>query len=333
MNQRAIALWGKNEYDYPMAYGFMPNIVPYLHEDTKTRPCILVVPGGGYCFVSPSEGEPVADRFWDKGYQTFVLTYTVNMLFNSPLQDQALKDISRAIRMIRKNADRWHIDPKRIYICGFSAGGHLCADSCVHFMETEDPDPQYRNVSARPDAAILSYPVITSGEYAHQDSFRALLGSDIYEEHDEHSRKALEHASLETQVSRQTPPCFLWHTATDGLVPMENTLLFVHALKEHGVPCAMHIFSKGNHGLSIADSSWAHGRVGDNYCMEQSILIAEAVRQDRIMLPLESKKAFLESFHEVPTQEELQMNIPNPEVAVWPELADQWLESIGEQRT
>ena len=331
MNQCAIALWNKEEYSYPMAIDFVPNIVPYLHEDDRVRPCILVVPGGGYCIVSPSEGEIVADRFRDKGYQTFVLTYTVNMLMNEPLKDQPLKDIARAIRLIRKNAEEWHIDPNRVYICGFSAGGHLCADACVHFMEATDSNPEFADISARPDAGILSYPVITSGEYAHQDSFRALLGSDIYERNDGESLDQLRHASLETQVSAQTPPCFLWHTATDGLVPPQNSLLFAEALQEKGILFALHIFSKGNHGLSVANSEWAHGRFGEPYCMEQNVNIAQAIREDRILMPNESKKAFLDSFHEVPTKEDLLQNIPNPEVAVWPELADAFIRSNWEK--
>lgn len=313
-----------------MAQGFAPNFVPYLHDDNKIRPAVLVVPGGGYTFVSASEGEIVADKFWDKGYTTFVLTYTVDPLMDEPLGTQPLHDISRAMRMIRKNAAAYHIDPEHITICGFSAGGHLCADLCVHFAEDEETNAAYKAFSNRPDSAVLSYPVITSGTYAHQGSFQARYGLSIYEKAengDADAQELLHHASLETQVTDTTPPCFLWHTATDGLVPMQNSLLFAAALAKENIPMAIHIFSKGNHGLSVANSEWAHGRVGRPYCQEQTECVAAALREGKIDMPEKQKEEFLFWVHE-PTREELAMNIPNPEVAVWPDLADDWLHAL-----
>src|SRR5699024_6037393 len=171
--------------------------------------------GGAYRNASPSEGHLPAEEFYRAGHNVFVLAYTVNLL-DEPLKLQPLRDISRAVRMIRKNAEKYSVDPEKIALCGFSAGGHLCASLCVHFGDITDPAPRYQAVSDRPDAAILSYPVITSGEYAHRDSMTALLGSEPTEEE-------LEYMSLEKHVTADATPCFLWQTVTDATVPVENS--------------------------------------------------------------------------------------------------------------
>lgn len=207
-------LWSEEEYSYPLAFGFIPNIVSYIHdEDNANRPSIIVVPGGGYWGVSPTEGEIVALEFYEKGYNTFVLTYTTNLLMPVPLKMQPLKDISRALCMVRKNAKEFKINPNQVAICGFSAGGHLCGSIAVHHDDIEDNNELYQEYSNRPDATILSYPVITSGEKANRSSFVALLGKDA-------TSDELEYMSLEKQVKETTPPVFLWHTVTDELVPV-----------------------------------------------------------------------------------------------------------------
>ena len=156
-------------------------MVSYIHEDDEIRPGMLVVPGGAYRYASPSEGHMVAEEFYREGYNVFVLAYTVNCL-DTPLKMQPLKDISRAVRIIRKYAVRCHIAPDRIAVCGFSAGGHLCGSLCVHWGDVSDPAGDYAEVSNRPDAALLCYPVINSGKYANRASFLALLGEDPDEE-------------------------------------------------------------------------------------------------------------------------------------------------------
>jgi acetyl esterase/lipase len=324
MRRIRINLWEKDEYHYPMAFGFVPNLVTYLHEDNekKARPCMLVVPGGGYCVVSPTEGEIVAKKFFNKGYNAFVLTYTTNVLMAEPLKLQPLKDISRAIRLIRKNASDYRIDPNKVALCGFSAGGHLCASICVHFDDIKEENEGFLHISNRPDAAILCYPVITSGPMAHRDSFIALLGKDATEEE-------LEYMSLEKQVTKNTPPCFLWHTATDELVPVENSYYFADELKKHGIPYGLHIFSEGRHGLSLADEVWAKGQYGDPYTMEQVNNIVEKVKSGDIALNEKKKEDFLKMFDsgESNNQENVQQH-PNAEVAIWPEIAEKWLERI-----
>ena len=202
-----ITLWNEGEYTFPLAFEFEPNMRPYLLDDGKVHPCMIVLPGGGYAVVVPPEGEIVAKRFNELGYNCFVMTYTTNQLMKEPVMDQAMNDLARAIRLVRRDADKYRIDPDRLYICGFSAAGHVCASVCDYWDEIEDGDPILNDYSCRPDAAVLSYPVITSGEFAHKDSFRFLLGADIYDRTDDEAKALLNRYSLEKNV-RDQPSLF-----------------------------------------------------------------------------------------------------------------------------
>lgn len=317
MRFERINIWEENEYRYSAAFGFQPNLRTYLHEDADVKPCVLVIPGGGYRMVVPSEGEIIAKCFNDKGYQAFVGTYTTNFLGLEPLKLQPLKDISRMVRLIRARADEFHVIPDRIVICGFSAGAHLCGALCVHWQDVLDS--LYPSVSNRPDGAILSYPVITSGEFAHRDSFTALLG-------DHPSDEELAYMSLEKQVTKDTPPMFLWQTASDETVPVENSYLMAMALKQAGVPFEHHVFPKGRHGLSLANEDWANGRFGEPYVMEQMMGIAEAAKNGEIEAPQEAM-GFLNFFihPEAVDTTSFPAGVPVKEVAVWPDLADVWM--------
>ena len=148
MKFERINIWEESEYRYSAAFGFQPNLRTYLHEDADVKPCVLVIPGGGYRMVVPSEGEIIAKCFNDKGYQAFVGTYTTNFLGLEPLKLQPLKDISRMVRLIRARADEFHVIPDRIVICGFSAGAHLCGALCVHGQDVRDS--LYPSVRRRP---------------------------------------------------------------------------------------------------------------------------------------------------------------------------------------
>ena len=226
-------LWKADEYTYKAAYGFMPNIHAFLHEeDNENRKCMLVVPGGGYCMLTPHEGELPAMQYYKMGLNVFVLTYTNDITMCVPLKRQPMEDLSRAIRLIRKNAADYHILPDKLFICGFSAGGHVCACVSTHFADIADPDKDLAGISNRPDGTILCYPVITTGEYTHIYSIQALLGKNP-------SKEELDYFSLEKQVTADTPPCFLWQTLEDSLVPVENTYLFAKALKEKGIPAIL----------------------------------------------------------------------------------------------
>lgn len=316
-----IELWHANEYTYPMAFSFRPNLLAHLHEDDTDRPCMLVVPGGAYCFLSPTEGDAVADRFYAMGYQTFVLSYTTDLTITHPLKTQPMEDLSRAIRLVRARAEGLNVDPNRLAICGFSAGGHLCASICVHHMDVQDCNPQLQVVSNRPDAAILCYPVICSEAYTHRESMLALLGR-------EPDAEALDYAANEKHVSAQTPPCFLWHTVTDDAVPVENSLRFAEACRKQGISYALHLFSGGPHGLATADHLWVEESWKDDHVMEQTYTVLEQLEQGRLQdIPdnwildafrAHGKNAVRDSF--------LAGATPNAEVAIWPQIAGAWLD-------
>lgn len=342
LEKKKYTIWEKEEYTHPNTFGFMPSLMAYLHDEEKaqdkTYPCMIVVPGGGYASVSPTEGEMVAKKFYENGYQAFVLTYTINRFLGTPIKMQALKDISRAIRYIRSQAKQFCIDENRVAVCGFSAGGHLCASICTHFLDIEEENTAagriYAQYSNRPNAAILSYPVITSGSYAHQDSFRALLGRDIYQNTSEPydgipncktKASALEYMSLEKHITKDTPPCFLWHTVTDELVPMENSLMFMQELKRKKIPVGYHLFSSGDHGMSLANETWAKGLFGDDYTHEQTNLLLLAISSGEISLDQEEQKeyeAFCEYQRENPDWIEGEEDI---EVEQWFTMAINWL--------
>ena len=317
MRQERINIWQDGEYKYSAAFGFEPNIRSYLHEDAEERPCVLVIPGGGYRMVSPTEGEIVAKWFFERGYQTFVGTYTTNLLGMEPLKAQPLNDISRMIRLIRSQAKEFHIAQGQIILCGFSAGAHLCGSLCVHWKDVSDP--RYGDFSNRPDGAILSYPVITAGEFAHRDSFTALLGDGAGEEE-------LNYMSLEKQVTADTPPIFLWQTVTDEVVPVENSYLMAMALKKAGVSFEHHVFPDGRHGLSLSNEDWAEGRFGEPYPMEQIACLAKAAEEGKVTVPSEALGMLNFFLHpETVPANALPSNQPVRQVAVWPELADQWI--------
>lgn len=203
----------------------------YLQENTheidanRQHPAMLIFPGGGYRFTSAREGEPLALACLGHGYSAFILHYSVAPNAQYPTQ---LREAEAALRYIRQHATQWNIHPQQIAVMGFSAGGHLAGN-----LATAG--------EVRPNGAVLCYPVITAEEYAHRDSFVA-LGKDI---------------SLEKCVDDKTPPTFLWHTADDGLVPVENSLLMAAALRKQGIPFELHIFQNGPHGLSLCNQQTA----------------------------------------------------------------------------
>jgi acetyl esterase/lipase len=277
-------LWKENEYTYEAAYGFVPNIHAYLHdEDDTDRDCMLILPGGGYRICAPHEGEHVAIEFYNRGMNTFVLTYSTDITIAFPLKRQPLDDISRAVRLLRSNAEEYNISGKKLIVCGFSASGHLCASLITHYKDVHDIDPEYDRISNRPDAAILSYPVITTGEFTHDSSLETLLGKDASEDE-------LEYFSLEKHVSKDTPPCFLWQTQTDELVPVENSYLFAMALRRSGIPFAHYVFPAGLHGLGTVKN--LSDEEGD-YTMEQVYRAIQAVREGRGINVSEELRAVL----------------------------------------
>ena len=209
----------------------------------RKRPAILVLPGGGYGFTSQREAMPIALEFLAAGISAFVLHYSVAPDVRFPTE---LVQAYAAVRMIRENAEEWNIDPEQIYVCGFSAGGHLAASTGVFWNRDWVRKLGFLGDSHKPNGLILSYPVITGGEFAHRGSFENLLG-------DQYSDELVELNSLEKQVSKDTPRCFVWHTSEDGGVPVQNSLLFASALANNGVPFELHVYPHGEHGLSLAN--------------------------------------------------------------------------------
>lgn len=206
------------------------------------RPMVLVIPGGGYEYTSDREAEPIAIQYLSMGYNTAVLRYCVKPA-EYPV---ALYQLAGAVLYLKEHAKEYCIDPDKIFVQGFSAGGHLTASLGVFWNKPFLKEAFcVENEMFRPAGLILSYPVINSAEFAHESSFRCLLGNRY--------DAMREEMSLENQVTKYTPPTFLWHTVEDELVPVENSVLFFMALKNAGVPAELHIYPRGEHGLALAN--------------------------------------------------------------------------------
>lgn len=321
-------IWKDGEYSYEAAYGFAPNVYAYLHDDDQVRPGMIVVPGGGYCMVCNVEGEPVAEYFYNLGMNVVVLTYTTDITMSVPLHDQPMKDLSRAIRLMRTDS-RFRMDPAKISIIGFSAGGHVCASVHTHYGDIKDPDPALAEVSNRPDGVLLGYPVITSGEFTHIYSIWALIGRDADE-------KEKEYYSLEKQVHKDMPPCFIWQTVTDDLVPVENSMMYAESCRKAGVPYAYFAFPAGPHGLSLHNERVMKGDFGEPYTFEQTNKAVEAVRDHKgVRVSDERRTELMIQFFGNPEGKPREggpgpgpMFIERPvyrDVQTWPELAKEWL--------
>lgn len=211
----------------------------HLIESRVARGSVVICPGGGYEFCSPREADPVAHAFNRAGYHAFVLWYDCE---NAPLGLEPVRQLAWAVAEVRRRSPEWELDASRVAICGFSAGGHLAGTLGV-LWQNDDIFTGTCAAERRPDAMILSYPVITAGKQAHRGSFVRLAGADA---------AAQQNFSLETLVSEQTPPTFLWHTMDDAEVPVQNTLAMSRALSAAGVAQEVHLFEHGVHGLSLA---------------------------------------------------------------------------------
>lgn len=230
---------GKNPRD-------IPTLTPFLAPaENNSGSAIIICPGGGYGGLASHEGVTYAQFLKNHGINGFVLKYRLGSAgYRHPIM---LGDAARAIRTVRTHASKWKIDPEKIGIMGSSAGGHLASTAITHF---DNGDPKARDLidraSSRPNAGILCYPVITMGKYTHQGSKRNLLGNNPPDE-------LVELLSSEKQVRKNTPPTFVWHTAEDRPVPVENSLFFASALREAGVPFSLHVYQKGRHGIGLND--------------------------------------------------------------------------------
>ncbi len=240
---------------------------------------IIICPGGGYQWHSPREAGPVAEAFAGAGWKPWILYYPVldkeetggeapeRAAEARAVQQKAgrieaggggeclgIAPLLHAASAVKRVREDWPHKP--VILCGFSAGGHVAASLGVHWNDSSlFSEEEQRCI--RPDGLVLCYPVITSGLYAHQGSMKMLAG-------EEDSRR--DYFSLERYVSSQTPPAFIWHTAADRDVPVQNTLLFAEGLAREGVPFELHIYPEGEHGLSLATKEVeepAKGRFAD----------------------------------------------------------------------
>ncbi|SPE55329.1 Alpha/beta hydrolase [Verrucomicrobia bacterium] len=231
----------------------VPTLTAYLAEPAiATGAAMVICPGGGYGMLARHEGEHYARWLNEQGIAGLVLKYRLGSSgYHHPAM---LQDAARAVRLVRARAGEWKLDRKRIGIMGSSAGGHLASTLLTHFDagDATSSDAIERE-SSRPDLGILCYAVITMGHFTHQGSKENLLGKAPPAE-------LVQNLSNELQVTKDTPPCFLWHTYEDTVVPVENTLMFAEALRKAGVPFDLHIYQKGAHGLGLGSQEWAPDR-------------------------------------------------------------------------
>ncbi len=237
-----IRLWREDTHCGRPEGDFQPYLDCFPHPGGGVRGGILICPGGAYCGRAPHEGVDIAERFNQLGFHAFVLQYRVQPYVYPAPQLDAL----RAMKILRSRAREWNLAPDQLALCGFSAGGHLAASVGVLYdrLQAEDGDEADRE-SARPDALVLGYPVISFDRtWGHRGSGEWLL-ADRLEELEEQLK-------LNLLVTAETPPTFLWHTAADAAVPVENSLYFAEALSRNRVKFALHVFPEGAHGLGLA---------------------------------------------------------------------------------
>jgi acetyl esterase/lipase len=239
----------------------IPTLTPYLPApDTSMGAAIVVCPGGGYGALAPHEGNDYALYLNQQGVTAFVLKYRLGSYgYRHPAM---LQDAARAVRLVRARATEWKVDAKRVGIMGSSAGGHLASTLLTHY-DAGQPNAAdaIERQSSRPDVGILCYPVITMLEYTHEGSKKNLLGNNPAPE-------LVKSLSNELQVTKDTPPCFVWHTWEDKAVKVENSFAFSYALQKAGVPFDFHVYQQGRHGIGLNDKPpfqhvhpWAHDLV------------------------------------------------------------------------
>lgn len=219
---------------------YIPEIYPECQRISE-RPTVIICPGGGYNHHAQREGEAIALKMNSYGYNAVVLRYSL-----APNEYPcALYELATLVSIVRSHVKEWHVQEDAVIIAGFSAGGHVAASLGNLWNDKELSEKLgIANELMKPDAMLLSYPVITSGEFAHKGSFGKLLGTQY--------DALVDKVSQENLVNEHTPKTFLWHTFADGSVPVENSLLFASALRKNHIPFELHIFPAGSHGLGLA---------------------------------------------------------------------------------
>lgn len=238
-----IKLWEKETpYFNPEFEQEEPALVPYLLNDGKVHPCVIVFPGGGYTHRAGHEGEPISLWLNSIGINSFVLEYR----FAPYTYPATLGDALRSVRLVRHRAAEFGIDPEKIGVLGFSAGGHLAAMTALRHGDAElDPADPIDAVSSRPDLAVPCYPVLSFEQFYHGGSPVHFLGA-------ENTVEMRHKYSAENLVTEDTPPMFLWHAADDPAVPVENSLNMALALRAKRIPFSLHVYPYGGHGKNLA---------------------------------------------------------------------------------
>lgn len=247
-----VYLWPKGA---PLAQGEeerdKPSLSIYLAPEDKANGAgVVVCPGGGYgALAKDHEGHQVGVFFNSLGVSAFILSYRLAPRYHHPCP---MLDVQRAIRTVRARAAEWKVDPSRIGVMGFSAGGHLTSTAVTHFDDGKaDAEDPVEKVSCRPDFGILVYPVIALDKpYTHQGSKKNLLGDKV------NDPALVEDLSCEKRVTEKTPPCFLFHTTADSGVPPENSIDFYLALRKAKVPAEIHIYERGPHGVGLGNDKF-----------------------------------------------------------------------------
>ncbi len=234
------------------------------YQNKFYRPFVIICPGGGYEHHSPREAEAIAIKMLDMGYNAAILRYSL-MPNIFPCQ---LYEAAYAVDYIRKHATQWDINPGRIIMAGFSAGGHVagCLGTLYNNPIMDDflKLMQLNNDDIKPNGLMLGYPVITSGDKAHLLSFERLLQDKVTD------KDILKLVSVECNVTPDAPPAFIWHTFTDNSVPVENSLMLASAYKKANVNFELHIFPSGAHGLGLGTKE-TDTKDCKHYCPEVSV--------------------------------------------------------------
>lgn len=233
-------------------------LIGYLHDQSPelnitARRTLIVCPGGGYAFLSDREAEPVALQFLSAGFNVFILRYSI---CENASNCRPLIQACMTVKYLREHAEEYDVDPGYVFINGYSAGGHLSAScgSMFDLPEIREAVGCTDNDLHRPTGTVLGYPVIESGRYGHVGSFNLLCGSSDATDADR------AYYSVDRHVNEKTAPAFLWHTAEDGAVPVQNSLIYAKALADHGVSFELHVYPYGPHGLSLCSKETSYGQ-------------------------------------------------------------------------
>lgn len=285
----------------------------YIWEDSpellegKTRPAVIVCPGGAYLNCSDREAEPVAMKFLSMGYHVFVLRYSVYMEGKGGFPDFTgkmerkehcihpipMREIAESMLYIKQNADRWLVDTNRIALCGFSAGAHNCAMYAVHWNKPVITDIYCGEKAVfKPIAVILAYP-LTDYVYMQETMEKDMIMKGLFTISNtaflgdaEVTQERLEAISPARQVTEDTPPMFIWATAADNLVPVQHSLRMAHALADKKIPYELHIFEEGDHGFAVADQTSASAQSEINQDVQNWVILADKWLKKRMTYDL-----------------------------------------------